>query len=81
MSPLVDDDLVLYNIMLIRASGILFSAVQDIVFIPSYRSGSFGIKSHADQDKFDITQCCSSSSSMKSIDQDSVLRCICSAQF
>ena len=52
MSPLVDNDLVLYNIMLIRASGILFSAVQVIVFIPSCRSGSFGIKSHADQDKF-----------------------------
>ena len=51
MTPLVHNDLVLYNIMLIRSSDNLFSAVRNIVFISSCRSGSFGIKSHADQDQ------------------------------
>ena len=51
MTPLVHNDLVLYNIMLIRSSDNLFSAVRNIVFILSCRPGSFGIKSHADQDQ------------------------------
>ena len=50
MTPLVDNDLVVYNIMLIRSSDNLFSAVRDLVFISSCRSGSFSIKSHSDQD-------------------------------
>ena len=45
-----DKDSVLYNIMMVRFSGKLISADQDLVFITSCRSGSSDLKFAADQD-------------------------------